>query len=320
MKGKGMAFAVVFMILAVAVFVRAESSRNTSRTAYSTMAFRAIGAQDPDPKTRNPDYLAERLCSPIFIYDLMNLSLVFEKAVDSINKDKSWMFYQLTARTKHIDAALVKAVGDGVKQVVILGAGFDTRAYRFHEKFPKIRFFEVDLPAMISLKKKEVRDKLCKAPSTVIYVPMDFEKQDLGKALAGAGYRKDLKTLFIWEGVAMYLKESAVASTLRFVAKNSAPGSLVIFDYLLPEVVDGTSRDEYAQELSSLVASFGEPFKWGMKPSDMAEYLKKNGLNLVSNPGPEEMVKLYMTGSNGKPLGTLPSFFWMATARVPKAR
>lgn len=284
------------------------------------MAFRAIGAQDPDPKTRNPDFLAEQLCSPVIIYDLMYLSLVFEKAVDSINQNKTWMFYQLTARTKHIDATLVEAAQDGAQQVVILGAGFDTRAYRFHEKFPKIRFFEVDLPAMVAVKKKAVKEKLCYAPSMVSYVAIDFEKQKLGEVLTRAGFRKDLKTLFIWEGVAMYLDETAVASTLQFIAKNSAPGSLVVFDYLLPEVVDGTSKDEYAQEVSGLVASFGEPFKWGVKPSDMAGYLKKNGLTLVSNPGPEEMVKLYMTGSNGKPLGTLPTFFWMATASVPKAR
>lgn len=117
----------------------------------------------------------------------------------------------------------------------------------------------------------------------------------------------------------MYLDAPAVESTLKFIAQNSAPGSSVVFDYCPPSVVNETfTKDPYAKRMTRYVASFGEPFKFGIEPDKSGEFLKKQGLKQESNVGHDYLVKNYMTGSNGKPFGTLPLFFWITQARVPE--
>lgn len=317
MKRKWLAITAVIMVLAFAACSQAAPPKNVSRTALSTMAFRAVGAQDTDPKTRNPDYLAVRLCPEAVIRDKMHLSMVWAKDKPLIDARGMWIIYQLTVRTKHIDATLAQAARDGVRQVVVLGAGFDTRAYRFHKEFPDLRFFEVDLPAMVAFKEKSIKKVLGDQAAQVVYVPIDFETQTLDQELAKAGFQKELKTLFIWEGVVYYLDEASVAGTFRSLAQNSAPGSLVIFDYIPPDAADGTTSDPYGKAVYKHVKSLGEPWRSGIEPTDMAAYLQKQGLELKSNRGPDYMLEHYLTGSDGKPGGTLPQFFWMATAMVP---
>ncbi len=317
MKTKCLAITVVLIALVSMACSAAEPPPKVSRTALSTMAFRVVGAQDTDPKTTNPDYLAARLCPREIILKKMHLTMDWAKDKPLIDKRGMWIIYQLTVRTKHIDATLAKAARNGVRQVVVLGAGMDTRAHRFHQEFPDLRFFEVDLPDMVAFKQRAIKNRLGKQAAPVTYVPIDFEKQKLDQELAKAGFQKNLKTLFIWEGVTYYLDEASVADTFRSIAHNSAPGSLVVFDYIPSDVADGTTTDPYGKAVYEHVKKLGEPWKFGVKPTDMAGYLQKQGLEMKSNRGPDYMLKHYLTGSDGKPGGTLPSYFWMATAMVP---
>jgi methyltransferase (TIGR00027 family) len=317
---KWIAIAVISAILMVAAFSWSVNAQKKSMTAVFLMCFRSIAAQDPDPKTRNPDYLAAKIVNQDLMLEYMGWTLDFETSVRAINRDKLWMFYYATARTKHIDSVLLKELESGVKQVVIMGAGYDTRAFRFYKDFPKVRFFEVDLPVMVADKKKRVESKLSDMPNNVTYAPIDFNTQDLGQVLAKVGYQKDQKTLFIWEGVVMYLDAAAVKSTLQFIAKNSSAGSSVVFDYMPLSVVEGTyTKDPYAIHVADFVKSQGEPFTFGINPDKSSAFLKKQGLKQVSNIGHDDMVKRYMTSSNGKPFGTMPNFFWITHARVLEA-
>jgi len=318
---KWIAVAAVSVVLMFAFLAWAVNAPKKSVTAAFNMCFRAIAAQDPDPKTRNPDYLAAKIVNLELMRQYMGWTLDFESSVNSINFDKLWVFYYITARTKHIDSVLLKELKSGVKQVVIMGAGYDTRAYRFYKDFPKVKFFEVDLPVMVADKKSRVSSNLSDLPVNVVYTPINFNTQDLGQVLAGVGYQKDRKTLFIWEGVVMYLDAAAVESTLRFIAGNASAGSSVVFDYLPPSVVEGTyTKDPYAVRMADFVRSQGEPLTFGIDPDKSGAFLKKQGLRQETNIGHADMVKRYMTGSNGKPLGTVPNFFRITHARVPDAK
>lgn len=311
--------AAVLMIWSAAFSQAAEPSR-TSRTAVVIAFMRALGAQDPDPKTRNPDYLAAKILNLERLRAKAGWTLDFEPMVKNLNQKKSWIFYYVTARSKHIDKVLRKELKAGARQVVILGAGFDTRGYRFYPDFPQARFIEVDLPGTIAAKEKVMKTKLPDMPNNVVYAPIDFNTQDLGRVLAGVGYKKDQKTLFIWEGVVMYLEPSAVQSTLRFIARNSAPGSSVVFDYLPHSVVDGTyTEDDSVVAMANYVRSVGEPFQFGIDPDKSSAFLKEMGLKQASNVGHPYLVKNYLTGSNGKPFGTIYKCFWLTQAMVPGA-
>ena len=139
-------------------------------------------------------------------------------------------------RTRFIEERLEHAIRDGMSQVVILGAGFDTRAYRLTELLKAARVFEVDQPSTQEYKKRRIRETGIEVPPNLTYVPVDFRHDKLGDVLTAAGYDSSQKTFFIWEGVTMYLPEAAVEETLRWVAAQ-APGSTIIFDFVGAMVV-----------------------------------------------------------------------------------
>jgi methyltransferase (TIGR00027 family) len=130
--------------------------------------------------------------------------------------------------------------------LVVLGAGYDSRAHRFHHAHPRLVFFEVDLPATIDAKMQAVRRVFGALPGRVHYAPIDFNTQSLDGVLAGAGYDAARKTLFILEGVTMYVSEAGLDASFEFMRKHSPAGSRVVFDYLLRRVAEGDYEGLYA--------------------------------------------------------------------------
>jgi methyltransferase (TIGR00027 family) len=186
----------------------------------------------------------------------------------------------------------------------VLGAGFDSRAYRFHDSHPKLRFFEVDLPATIGLKKKRVARAFGKLPGYVRYVPIDFNTQTLDKVLRRAGYDQARKTFFILEGVTMYVHDAGNRATLRFISQHSPSGSLLVYDYVLRRVIDGDYAGLFgARSAAEGVAAMGEPFVTGWTPQQAAAFAQENGLTVIDDLSPEEQTRRYLTGSDGRPDG-----------------
>jgi methyltransferase (TIGR00027 family) len=198
---------------------------------------------------------------------------------------------------------------------VILGAGFDTRAYRLAELLKAAHVFEVDQPSTQEYKKRRVREAGIEVPTNLTYVPVDFRHDQLGDVLAAAGYDPSQRTFFIWEGVTMYLPEAAVEETLRWVA-SQAPGSTIIFDFVGAMVVKFMGTADLSQfpepakkaieRLRKLVA--GEPWIFGVPDSGEREFLSKLGLELreALPLGGEESLKRYLTRSDGTPYVPLP--------------
>ncbi len=290
-----------------------------SYTALAVCGLRALGARDPDPKTRNPDYLAEKFLPPGFLTLLWGLSDDFELAVAMLRGRSARIFYYISARTRFIDETLVAAVRSGCRQVVILGAGFDSRAYRFRSAWPGLRFFEVDLPATGAVKIAKVKQIFGAIPPGVSHVAIDFNKQSLAQVLGAVGYRRDVKTFFIWEGVTYYLSAQGVDSTLRFIAQGSAPGSRLVFDYMLHSLVaGGYKKDPRTRELFRRVAARGEPYRFGIKESQIKAYLRQRGLRLLEHLGRDEMLKRFLISSNGAVYGQPPRFLRLVQAEVMK--
>src|SRR5690242_19428209 len=123
---------------------------------------------------------------------------------------------------------------------MILGAGYDTRAYRFADELSSVRVFELDHPVTAAVKLARVRRAFGELPEHVTYVRADLEREDLGLALVRAGYASAARTLFIWSGVSFYLSAEAVDSVLGFVRQSSGPGSSIVFDYHYQGFTDGT--------------------------------------------------------------------------------
>ena len=191
------------------------------------------------------------------------------------------------ARQTFFDGVLERYLPQ-IAQFVILGAGFDTRALRL--KKASVRSFEIDAPATQAVK-RELLAKTGIDSTGVAFVSADFETEDWLTKLISAGFDPGKPTLFIWEGVMMYLDRKAVEDTLRKIA-GTAQDSSVAFDYFTNEVLE--SKTLYMRTVRASLNSFGEPLKFGidsMPPSRerLAELLQACGLTLVEQRtlGPE---------------------------------
>ena len=285
-----------------------------SWTARAVCEYRAIAALHPDLKLRNGDTFASQFCAPLRLpRDYEAARAVMEDDLEAYAG-----YFLVNARTHHIDRWIGRAVAQNALQVVILGAGFDSRAYRFTHRYPALRFFEVDLPPMLDAKQHAVERVLGSVPAAVHYVPVDFDTQSLGSALAAAGYRAGDKTLFILEGVSMYINAAGTEATLAFIAQHAAPGSTVVFDYVFRQVIEGDTAALYAVGAEAKgVARLGEPFVTGWSPAEAAALVQRRGLTVIDNLGPTDLTLRYLIGSDGQPDGRLPDAHGVLDARVP---
>jgi methyltransferase (TIGR00027 family) len=200
-------------------------------------------------------------------------------------------------RTRYIDDLLKRSLEEGLDQVVILGAGFDTRAHRI-PGMDQVQVFEIDLPGTRKLKENRLESVLGAVPKNVTLIGMDFDQQDLGDILADAGFQKGKRTLFIWEGVTQYLTAEAVSNTLEFVSDVSGAGSAIVFTYVRRGIIDGTDRPEWMGPFLSFARRVGSPMIFGLDQAELEQYLSDRGLKLIDDVGAAEYHELYL-----KPLG-----------------
>jgi methyltransferase (TIGR00027 family) len=201
----------------------------------------------------------------------------------------------IRARVRYFDDFVKAAIGEGLEQLVILGAGYDTRAYRI-EGLNKIRVFEVDHPLTQSIKIGKIKKIFGSLPEHVVYVPVDFESDDLGQKLLEKGYDNSRRTLFVMEGLVMYIPPKSVDETLSFILNNSAKGSAVLFDYFLQSVVDGTC--ETGKNMRDFAAQQGEPFLFGIEEGTVEAFLAERGFSKARNVTSEDYKKAYFHGIN----------------------
>jgi methyltransferase (TIGR00027 family) len=201
-------------------------------------------------------------------------------------------------RTRHLDEQLRACIENGIEQLVLLGAGYDSRAYRFQDLKTHVRVFEVDHPATQRVKLAVVDRVFGGRPPHVRYVEIEFDRQTLEERLTDAGYEGMLKTLFIWEGVSYYLTAEAVDQTLAFVAQHSRPGSSILFDYTSPDVVAGRTHLREGHAWRSAVQRIGEPLLFGIEEASIETYLRQRGYRIIESAARDMLQSRYLVGAN----------------------
>jgi methyltransferase (TIGR00027 family) len=206
----------------------------------------------------------------------------------------------IAARERYIDDVLQGFLEGGLQQLVILGAGLDSRAYRFDGLKDRVKVFEVDHPATQADKLAKLQAFFGMIPAFVVYVPVDFNTQTLEERLPEAGYDPNLKTLFIWQGVTMYLTPEAVDNTLRFVVQHSAPGSAIVFDYLYRLVLDGVQKHGEVSNMRRYRFMTGEGLTFGIEEGMVESFLEKRGFHLVRDINADGLRQTYCIGPNAR--------------------
>jgi methyltransferase (TIGR00027 family) len=191
-----------------------------------------------------------------------------------------WILY-MQVRTRVIDDAIRAFIGDGGRQLVLLGAGYDCRALRMPE-LAGVRVFEIDHPATQSHKRATLARIGARSPAT--YVTWNFEErplEDLPEELAAAGHDAARPSFTVWEGVTMYLSEPAINASLRAIVEWSAPGSRLAMTYVARSRLAQPSLRTRA--LRAVISRIGEPWRFGWNPEELPGYLAERGLELTSD-------------------------------------
>jgi methyltransferase (TIGR00027 family) len=183
----------------------------------------------------------------------------------------------VVARTRLLDEAVALELS-GVRQLLILGAGFDTRPYRLRA-MSDLAVFEVDHPTTQAFKRRGLARIRGGAPKNVRFVPLIFGKDTPADALAAAGFVSGMRTLALWEGTTNYLDARAVEVTLRFLASVLAVGSPLFFTYVHKGMLDGSIEFDGAPTTLRAVRRTGEPFTFGFDPSELPAYLGAQGFD-----------------------------------------
>jgi methyltransferase (TIGR00027 family) len=197
----------------------------------------------------------------------------------------------IAVRTRFVEDSLAAAIECGVRQVVVLGAGLDTCAYR--GVLPdNVQVFEVDHPSTQAWKRKCLEEARIPIPGSLTFAPVDFEHQTLAAGLAAAGFDSSQRTFFTWLGVVPYLTKEAVWSTLNFIASLEG-GAHVVFDYGNPPASLPADMRQFHESRAARVAGLGEPWITYFECDELREKLLALGFIEIEDLGPQQIAARY---------------------------
>jgi methyltransferase (TIGR00027 family) len=252
-----------------------------SRTALATAHARAYHQIADRPRILT-DPLAARL---------LGLTAGELTGLDKPDRPRRLFF---AARARFAEDCVAAAVESGVSQVVILGAGLDTFAYR--NPYPYLRVYEVDHPATQRWKRERLAAAGIDRPEALTFVPVDFEASTLASALETAGFSRTDPAVFVWLGVVFYLTPDAAHDTLEYIAGQARPVE-VIFDYLQP--ADTDEDRAHLRGRADRLAAAGEPWFSYFTPDEIAGHLRALGFTDVEDYSATGLVARYLDGAGG---------------------
>ena len=269
-----------------------------SETAMNVAFCRALASKDDREEIKGTDDIAEIFLAEEakkILFDSASRKWAIEQLVTSP------LYGYLIARTAFFDSVFNNACTEDIPQIVFLGAGYDTRAYRFRQVIKNTKIFELDIHSTQQKKIESLKKANISIPKTLSFVPINFKTDKLDDVLSKAGYDKNEQTLFIWEGVMYYLSNEAVDNTLDFVKKNSSKYSRICFDYM-------------TEKLESVNAA--EPFKFWIEKDKIESFLIERGFKVINHLSPDDIKKRYLTLKDGSLAEKTISQFYLILAEL----
>ncbi|MBN1965562.1 MAG: class I SAM-dependent methyltransferase [Anaerolineae bacterium] len=288
-----------------------------SASALNVAICRALAVHVPRAAIRGRDTLAE------YFLDAAGRASLVNPAIHAVIQQKMYAvspggYEFFLARTAYLDAVYEQALHDNIPQIVLLGAGYDTRAYRFRDLIQETRIFDLDTPATQAHKTALLEAAGVTAPPQRTNVSIDFNHERLIDALTAAGYAPGRKTLFIWEGVTYYLPLATVDATLSFIVDNAAPGSILGFDYMIAD--DLTERFGASESRAAMQAMYtAEPLHFGLAIANVESFMAARGFDVVEHITAAEMEQRYLVLEDGTLAGRVLDLFGLVQAVVRAA-
>jgi methyltransferase (TIGR00027 family) len=294
-----------------------------SRTALATSLMRAAHTRlDPNPLINDPwgDRLVPESARDMFrkaALAKMNASALRRAMAspdtiidESLQRSKAYA--NVIMRTRFAEDALQLAMTQGIRQYVLIGAGFDSFSLRRPAYATDLQIFEIDFPATQSLKLARIAECGLTLPDSVHFIAADLSQETVAAALLRSPFRSGFLTFFSWLGVTMYLTREANLGTLKSIASCTPLASELVFTYFDERLF--RAQSESFRDMEKRVAAMGEPFLSGFNPGTLARDLEDCGLRLLEDlDGSEIAAKYDRTGENSLGQST---FSHIALARV----
>ncbi len=267
-----------------------------SSTAEATAAVRAWHTLHHEPRILDDPYAIDltsgawrRICRSRLLS-----WLTFEWVLKTLKPIAA----EIICRSRYTEDKLEAAMGKGIDQYVLLGAGFDSYALRQPPGAEKLRIFELDHPLSQEVKRQRLGSHGDQLPNSLEFVPIDFEAQTLAEVLERSSYDPQKPAFFSWLGVVQYLPSNAVASTLETLAAYAVPGSEVVFDYLLPASELSPSDRPILERLQRFTERRGEPLSSYFTLADLRTMADQYGFDVVENFSPADQGAAYCQEGN----------------------
>ena len=265
-------------------------NKNISETAVAVASLRALSNYENDEKFRCNDNYAD-----LFLPDEKRTALKDGQTREMIKKAiPKGMYEYVISRTKYFDRVFIYAIKEKFVQIVFLGAGFDSRPYRFNELLDNTKVFEVDADATQKYKKSLLNNDKNEYKN-IEYVSHNFEDESLFDKLKKHGYKQSDKTLFLWEGVSFYLTKEAVHRMLNDVRENSAHGSMICFDFQTMKSIEELIKTGLKEE----------SIKFGIEEGKINDFVSSNKYYVIEHLDSKAIEQKFMKKENGDLFGEI---------------
>lgn len=257
-----------------------------------------------------PDNLAECFL-PVHFRFFLKFNKVRRNTREKLDGALPGMTEYMIARTAYFDRLFKTALKNKTPQIVLLGAGYDSRAYRFTKLIQGTQIFELDIAPTQDRKKYCLKKARIEIPSQVVFVSIDFNRDSLQNLLEKSGWQNHLKTLYLWEGVSYYLDAGSVEATLEFISHAAHPESAIAFDYAVSLTEDTLGdyygANEFARTMKEQHAN--EELMFSIGEGKIETFLEKRHLKMVEHLGKEEIEKTFLVNDNGLLIGQITGHF-----------
>ena len=296
-----------------------------SRTAMATSLMRALHSRsDASPLLDDPwgdrlipnserDRMSQRILTRMNSEARARALLTPDSILDEFLRTNA-AYPGVVIRSRYAEDALRQAADRGVRQYVLIGAGFDSFALRRPAFSDVLDIFEIDHPATQLMKIERIKECGVSLPESVHFIAADLVKEDLATALTRSSFQRNEAAFFSLLGVTVYLTREANLATLRAVVTCGSEGSELVFTYVdQREFAPGGSRSPHNQNARA-VATMGEPYVSGFDPKEIAKDLADVGLELVEDLDGNAMSERY-SGTSANVLQP-PASLHIVRARV----
>lgn len=279
-----------------------NNTNNVSQTAMLIASLRALSCYEIDPLIHGDDYMAE-----MFLPDEKRIPLKTTEYRPAIKKAiPDGLYEYVIARTKYFDELFLHCLNLQIPQIVLLGAGFDSRAYRSKNQINHSCIYEVDTPATQEIKLQILKENDVQIHNNVKYIAADLEKNELFINLCRAGFQNSRQTLYILEGVTFYLTPRSMKAMLISLKQHSSSGSILSFDFQHQDgkisLIDTELEDE--------------KIKFGINADQCSQYLQSYGYSIIEKIDSEEICNRYLVMTDGTRFGNVKSIMNIVKSKV----